>query len=77
MHQAIVYLQRKGMIKTPLTANLFFLSHPGVQALEDALDHPDRATAGFPPLVSIVQIGHVENSQIQQGTTGSTHTATM
>ena len=46
------------------------LTHAGVVEIETALSHSDRPTEHFP--VNIIHIGQVSNSQIQQGTVGST-----
>ncbi len=47
------------------------ITHQGVIEVEDALLHPEEPTQYFPP-VNIINIHHMQNSQIQQGTIKST-----
>lgn len=49
------------------------ITHEGVKEIEDAFSHPEEPTQYFPS-VNIINIHHMEGSQIQQGSTQSTHT---
>lgn len=46
------------------------ITHLGIKEIESALSHPEQATHYFPP-VSIINIQHMEGSQIQQGSVSS------
>lgn len=49
------------------------ITHQGVIEVEGALLHPEEPTQYFPP-VNIINIHHMEGSQIQQGTVSSNQT---
>jgi len=42
------------------------ISHWGIKAVEDALSRPEEPTNYFPPVVNIISIGEMRESQIQQ-----------
>jgi hypothetical protein len=67
------YLEGEHLIKHENLDGDISITHDGVREVEEALSNPDRPTHYFPP-VNIIQINHMEGSQIQQGTILSVQT---
>lgn len=60
------YLNGEGLIKFFAMGGEIVITHPGIVEVEKVLSKPDESTKYFPPL-NIININHMENSQIQQG----------
>ncbi len=71
----IDYLAGENLIEHQ-TIGEISLTHYGIREVEEALSHPERPTHYF-PAVNIINIQHMEGSQIQQGTTKSSQTGTF
>ncbi|MBU1698717.1 MAG: hypothetical protein KJ970_21210 [Candidatus Eisenbacteria bacterium] len=70
--QSIVeYLEGEGLLEYSDLGGNISLTHRGIVEVEKSLSKPDEATTYFPPAVNIIHIGHMEKSQIQQGTVDS------
>jgi len=69
------YLKGEDLIKY-VSRRKIAITHNGVVEIENALLAPDEPTAYFPP-VNIINIHHMEGSQIQQGTIDSTQAGTF
>jgi hypothetical protein len=63
------YQTDEGLIKS-LGGDAAHITHPGVREVEAALSAPDKPTDHFPP-VNLIVIEQMTQSQIQQGTVGS------
>ncbi|HCK65960.1 MAG TPA: hypothetical protein DHW49_06820 [Anaerolineae bacterium] len=59
------YLANEGLIKF-IAAGYITIEHNGVIEIENALSRPNNETTYFPP-ASLIIIGNVSNSNIQQG----------
>lgn len=70
------YLIDEGLLEAMAIGGGIGLSHNGVLEVEEALSNPDKPTQHFLP-VNIINIGSMNNSVIQQGTTNSTQTVTI
>jgi hypothetical protein len=64
------YLVGEDLIKY-IARRAIAITHQGIIEVENALSHPEEPTQYFPP-VNIINIHHMKNSQIQQGTVEST-----
>jgi len=53
------------------------ITHYGIEYVEGALEKPDEPTPFFPPVNVLMFHGDVHNSQIQQGTVGSSQHLTI
>jgi hypothetical protein len=71
------YLADKNLIRFTNRGGGVGITEYGVDEVEAALRHPKQPTAHFPPAVNIMHINTVTNSQIQQGTVGSSQTMTV
>lgn len=71
------YLKGEGLIETVTMGGGISITHYGIVQVEDALSHPETATEYFPPIINIIQIQNMNNSQIQQGTQDSTLITSM
>lgn len=67
------YLAQEGLVRG--SDKGVCLTHAGVVEIEAASSQPDSPTEHFP--VNIIHIGQMSNSQIQQGTAGSTQSGTF
>jgi hypothetical protein len=65
------YLHGENLLEHKTMGGGIVITHLGVREVEDALSHPEQPTQYFPP-VNIINIHHMQGSQIQQGVTGST-----
>jgi len=65
------YLVGEYLMEYAAMGGIIAITHQGVIEVEDALSHPEEPTQYFPP-VNIINIHHMQNSQIQQGTINST-----
>lgn len=70
----VQYLAGESLVKHVTIGGGIGITHYGVKEVEEALSHPEKPTAYFPP-VNIINIHHMEGSQIQQGTISSSQTA--
>ena len=68
------YLESKGLIKGVAATREIYITHAGVEEIEQALTEPNRPTEHFPAVN--LYIGKVEGSQIQAGTAHSSQTMT-
>ncbi|EJY54982.1 multi- copper enzyme maturation ABC-type transport system permease component-like protein [Alicyclobacillus hesperidum URH17-3-68] len=73
----VTWLSNEGLLGDGFIGGGISISHKGVQEIETALSHPKQRTRYFPPVLNIVNIGNMTNSQLQQGTTASTQTLTQ
>lgn len=71
------YLKNEGLIEYHAFGPMIGITHYGVNEIEDAISNPDQSSQYFPPVVNIINISHMEGSQIQQGTTQSTQTQSI
>lgn len=75
--QTIVqYLVGESLVEHTSMGGGIAITHYGVKEVEEAISHPEKATEYFPP-VNIINIHHMEGSQIQQGTISSNQTGTF
>jgi|LGOV01.1.fsa_nt_gb hypothetical protein len=65
------YLENEGLLKYTALGGTIAITHPGIVEVEEALSHPEEPTQYFPP-VNVINIHHMESSQIQQGASYST-----
>ncbi len=65
------YLRSEDLLKYVAMGGAIAITHYGIKEVEEALSHPDQPTEYFPP-INIINIHHMESSQIQQNTVGST-----
>lgn len=70
------YLDGEGLLKHVTVGGGIAITHHGVREIEEALSHPERPTHYF-PAVNVIHIHHMEQSQIQQGTVGSTQSGSF
>lgn len=68
------YLKGEGLIKYVALGGLITITHEGVVEVEKALSEPEQLTEHFSPVVNVVNVQHMEGSQIQQGTVSSSQT---
>ena len=71
------YLKNEGLIEYHTFGPMIGITHYGVTEVEDALTNPDQPTQYFPPVVNIINVQHMEGSQIQQGTVSSSQRGTF
>ena len=65
------YFIGEGLIKEIAYGGAIVITHEGVVEIENALSAPEKPSDYFPPL-NIINVKHMEGSQIQQGTISST-----
>ena len=70
------YLLGEGLIRYTQFGGFIAITHEGVIEVEKALSEPDQPSHYFPP-VNIINIQHMEGSQIQQGTIESIQQGTF
>ena len=70
------YLLGEYLIETASLGGTIRVTHYGVIEVEEALSRPEEPTEFFPP-VNIINIHHMQNSQIQQGVINSTQSQSM
>jgi hypothetical protein len=73
----VTWLSDEGLLGDGSIGGGINISHQGVQEIETALSHPKQSSRYFPPVINIVSIGNMTNSQIQQGTMASTQSFTQ
>lgn len=71
------YLEDEGLIASLELGGGIGITHNGVVQVEKAISHPESPTQYFPPIINIIQIGSMVNSQIQQATHSSSQTLTI
>lgn len=64
------YLSGENLLKFVSLGGGISITHWGVKEMEESLLNPTEPTVHF-PAVNIINIGHMENSQIQQGGIGN------
>jgi hypothetical protein len=69
---ALDYLKAEGLIQQVTGMGGMVITHEGVIEVEKALSKPEEPTHYFPPVVNIMNVHTMVNSQIQQGSHGST-----
>lgn len=72
----VQYLVGENLVEYMSLGGGIGITHYGVKEVEEALSHPEKPSTYFPP-VNIIQIHHMEGSQIQQGATSSVQTGTF
>jgi hypothetical protein len=65
------YLVGEYLMEYAAMGGIINITHQGIIEVENAISHPEEPTQYFPP-VNIINIHHMESSQIQQGTVEST-----
>lgn len=70
------YLVGESLMEYAAMGGIISITHQGVIEVENALTHPEEPTEYFPP-VNIININHMENSQIQQSSSYSTQTQSI
>jgi len=70
------YLKGEYLLEYASLGGGIAITHDGVKEIEDALSHPEQPTQYFPPF-NIINIHHMQNSQIQQGTSFSSQKFSM
>lgn len=70
------YLSGENLLEYATIGGGIAITHFGVREVENALSRPEQPTHYFPP-VNIINIHHMEGSQIQQGVVGSTQTGSF
>lgn len=75
-HRVCEFLTGEGLLKHVTLGGGIAITHEGVVEIEDALTNPEQATHYF-PAVNIINIHHMSQSQIQQGTTASSQVTTL
>ena len=74
------YLSGEGLIKARALGGSIGITHAGIVEMEAALSDPSIPTEHFPPvniINNIINIRHMEHSQIQQGSPGATQSASI
>lgn len=69
--RVIQYLRGEGLARNRELGGGVGISHDGIQEVEEALSQPEQPTHFFPPAVSIISIGMMSNSTIQQASPGA------
>jgi len=69
----VQYLKGEHLVEHKTLGGGIAITHYGVKEVEEALSNPESSTTYFPP-VNIIQIHHMEGSQIQQGNVNSSQT---
>ena len=65
------YLVGEYLMEYAAMGGIITITHQGIIEVENAISHPEEPTQYFPP-VNIINIHHMQNSQIQQGTVEGT-----
>jgi len=76
IEKVVQYLVDEYLVKYAGLSKLIEITHEGVKEIEEALSHPEEPTHYFPP-VNIINVHHMEGSQIQQGTVSSSQSGTF
>ena len=71
------YLQEEGLIRFLTLDGGIAITHAGVVEVEDALSTPNKATQHFLPVMNVINIDHIQGSQIQQSVSSSTQTLSI
>ncbi len=69
--QIVDYLIGENLIESRALGGGISLTHWGVKEVEEAIENPSRPTEHFLPF-NVINIGTMNNSTLQQGTTNST-----
>lgn len=67
----VEYLIGEHLLEARAIGGLVGLTHWGIKEVEQALENPDKPTEHFLP-INIINIGSMNNSSLQQGTSNST-----
>jgi hypothetical protein len=71
----VIYLKGEGLVK--LYGKSITISHQGVREVERALSNPNEPTPYFSPVINIISVGQMKNSQIQQASSGAKQVTTI
>lgn len=72
----VQYLNGEHLVEHKALGGGIVITHLGVKEVEAAQSHPETSTA-YSPHVNIIQVHHMEGSQIKQGTISSSQSATL
>jgi len=70
------YLKGEGLLAIHAMGGTIGITHAGIRQIESALSHPEEPTYYFPP-VSLISIGTMTNSTIQQSSPGAVQTFSL
>ncbi len=71
------FLKDKGLVRFMSMGPNVGITHYGIEEIEAALATPERPTTYFPSIQFMTIHGGVHNSQVQQGTVGSSQSQTI
>lgn len=71
----VFYLKGEGLVK--LYGKSITISHQGVREVERALSNPNEPTPYFSPVINIISVRQMKNSQIQQASSGAKQVTTI
>jgi len=71
----VIYLKGEGLVK--LYGKSITISHQGVREVERALSDPNEPTPYFSPVINIISVEQMKNSQIQQASPGAKQVTTI
>jgi hypothetical protein len=77
IEKIVQYLEAEHLVKSVAFGWVISITHDGVRQVEAALSSPERATHYFPPVVNILHVQSMVNSQIQQGSHSSTQSVAI
>src|SRR6267154_1098308 len=67
----VQYLVGESLVEHIAMGGEIGITHYGIVQVEEALSEPERPTHYFPPVVNIMHVHSMVNSQVQQGSHGS------
>jgi len=70
------YLEAENLLEYVTVCGGIAITHDGVKEVQEATSNPEEPTLYFPP-INVINIHHMEGSQIQQGTSSSNQTGTF
>lgn len=68
------YLEGENLIQFVALGGGISITHWGIIQVEQAISEPENPTTYFPPVINIINVQSMNNSQIQQGNQNSTQT---
>ena len=71
----VFYLKKEDWVK--LYGKAITISHHGVQEVERALSNPNEPSPSFPPVINIISVEQMKNSQILQASPGAKQVTTI
>jgi hypothetical protein len=72
----VQYLVGEGLIEYLTMGGGVTITHQGIRQVEDAIANPERETRYFPPVINLISVGSMVDSQIQQASPGAEQTQT-